>query len=91
LVLGLHRCLLAFWALQLSEVSGHTAIASDQLIVVASLLRSGGNEFTNAGNYGNIRSCIRAFDQGQTGMSEHYGLSRRARPADACPSRCRPR
>jgi hypothetical protein len=40
----------------LSEVSGHTAIASDQLIVVASLLRSGGNEFTNAGNYGNIRS-----------------------------------
>jgi hypothetical protein len=40
-------------------------MASDQLIVAASLLHSGGNEFTNAGNYGNIRSCIRTFDQGQ--------------------------
>jgi hypothetical protein len=58
----------------------------DQLISsIASLLPSGGNKFTNAGNYGNIRCCIRAFDQEQTSMSDHYDLPRRARPAGASP------
>jgi hypothetical protein len=54
-------------------------------------LCSGGLKFTDTGNYGNIRSCIRAFGQGQASMSDHYDLPRRVRPAEACPSRRRPR
>jgi hypothetical protein len=72
-----------------NAVSSPLAIAMSSSSSIASLLRSGGNKFTDAGDNGNIRSCIRAFDQGQTSMSDHTAAPRRARPADACPSRCR--
>jgi len=59
-----------------------TAISSSSSI--ASLLPSGRNKFTDVGNYANTRS-VGAFAQGKASMSDHYDLSRRAKPAGAFP------